>query len=72
MSHDACSLWQYQNGVVEGGPLIKIKSLNAQQGNFFQEAKFSKCNQNIVTLLKDGTVDLWNIDQINGKHKTDL
>ncbi len=33
----------------------------------FAGAKFSRCAENVVTLLKDGSVDIWNIDALNGK-----
>lgn len=49
-----------------------MKSLEPpQQGNHFIYAKFSKCANYIVTLFRDSTAALWNLDSVNGKHTND-
>lgn len=68
VSADACCLWSLQIQKPQSGNLKKVKSLAAIEGKMFVVAKFSRCAENVLTLLKDGTVDLWNIDELNGKH----
>jgi WD40 repeat protein len=67
-SADACCLWSLNSQAQQNSILKKVKSLPANQGKMFVSAQFSRCNENVVTLLKDGTVDLWNIDALNGIH----
>jgi len=34
-------------------------------------AKFSRCLKNITTLMRDGSVALWNVDAICGKYNNE-
>jgi hypothetical protein len=66
LSADACSIWApVQNGIK------KVKSLFAEKGNHFLDAKFSVCGNYVVTLCKDNSVRLWPTELLQDKLAVD-
>ena len=62
LSNDACVLWSTNSSAT----IRKEKTLFAQQGCHFNEAKFSPDGRQIGTLFRDGNFVLWDLDGISG------
>jgi WD40 repeat protein len=68
-SQDTVVLWH----CVKDRGIEKVKSLlPTKAGNFYQDARISHCGVYLATLSRDATVQLWNLDSINGKHNDDI
>ena len=62
LSNDACVLWSTSTSLT----VRKEKTLFAQQGCHFADAKFSPDRRQIGTLFRDGNFILWDLDGITG------
>ena len=62
LSNDTCALWSTSSGQT----ILKTKTLQAQQGCYFSDARFSPCGTKVATLFRDGSLVLWAIDAIEG------
>lgn len=60
LSADSCVLWN----TVVAPTMKKERSLFAQQGCLFADARFSPDGNQVGTLFKDGNLVLWDIDAI--------
>lgn len=62
LSNDACVLWSTNAATT----IRKERSLFAQNGCHFNEARFSPDGRHVGTLFRDGRVILWELEGISG------
>ena len=62
LSNDACVLWSTTTSTT----IRKERSLFAQNGCHFSDAKFTPDARHVGTLFRDGSVILWELDGISG------